>query len=733
MRRPVCLFALSSVLATLAAVLSGCGGSGNGGAPLGGSGGATDRAAVMQAAGDKWDSISKTDLGAATTQMVDWLKTQPGVADEGVTNDLMVWATLQDGTTIGWLDDSYLNGQGRSAPLPLPPTRSSRAIPAGKTAYLFQCDLFTIDPSRTGADIRPQLAAMLEKAGYTVVRKTGTLADFAAINPADCALLWTNSHGTILPVKVGGAKQTHYFMASSTTANQSDDKPGGTYYEDLHNGRMVALKNPGQPYYYWFAGSWLQNNVHFQEGGHTVWINNACEGATTREMSDAAFHQGLSVYTGWDESVLWHVANNSALYLVDRMAGTNLQNPVPEPPQRPFQAGDIVVDMGKQSPSLTVSSIDVPWFFKYLPPPYNQAHGVTAHLQLLTNPFAGQSTDEQFTLLNPSIAYMDVDATGDNQLTLSIHGVFGPRAGKVTIDGTEVPLTGGGWKSSTIQCLLPPGEAPGASGDVVVEVDGRKSNAVQLTMWKVTIHSVNEATLSGTVVIEPAGTFTKEVDGDLSGSTTNSADLVVWIRADIHDYHSSPGQNPLTKPRGDFVVTRNARKTKDAKVPTWNISGKVETDLHYKGEAPYDHTTDTYSTGQGAPIVFDGSDPRGRPSSIGGNIDVDAHTMNLFAFMTADTPGKVHHVSEKFGDGGIQNGGGGASFNPDNTSAGPVPLKITLGSDFSIQSGSYSETYSDPSAGISGERTFSWSGTVSNPPDPNATRAAPTRATSRAR
>jgi hypothetical protein len=524
---------LAALFAALS-LLAGCAGGGGGTG-----GGSTDAVTALTRAGQQWDSIPHTDLGAATTQMVNWLKTQPAFADEGVSKDLTVWAVLQDGTGVAFTDDSYLNPPaGSRASLP-PGGHSTRAadpgLPAGKTAYLFQADVFTLDPSRTGSDIRPQLVAMLQKAGYNVVRGTGTLADYQAISATDSALLWTNTHGFIGTARVGPAEQTHYYMFSSTAAGQLADAVGGKYYADRKAGLIMLVKEPNQPYYYAFSGAWLvQYGVRF--GHNSVWINSACEGATTREMSDTAFHSGLSAYTGWDDAVLWPVANNAAMYLVDRMAGTNLDAPVPSPPQRPFILDGVVADMSGQNPSLTVSSVQVPGFFQYLPPPYNQAHSVTAHLQVAYNPFAPQPPD-QYAILTPSIQSLHVD---EAQGTLTLSGVFGPdpgSGGQVTVNGTKLSLTGGGWTPNFITCTLPASGA-GSTGPVLVTVRGHQSNPRQLTGWQ--------------------GTFTiTRTEGSV---VTATATFNVLFRADIADVRSGPHQTPIHGADGlNFAASQSAR------------------------------------------------------------------------------------------------------------------------------------------------------------------------------
>lgn len=693
---------LFCLLIVVLCAVAGCGG-GSGGS----GGGTTDRSALLDAASAKWDGISHADPGAASTEMVDWLRTQPAVVEAGVTNDLIVYARLTDGTTAGWLDNAYLNGAGRAAAAPVAAPPTGRAIPTGKTAYLFQSDLFTLDAQRPGSDIRPQMASILRQAGYTVVEGKGTFAEYRAISPTDCALLWTNSHGTLWEVEVGGERQTHYYMASSTSPSTSDNKPGGRYYDDLRTGRLITLKNPGQPYFFWFSGAWLQNNVRFPLGGFAVWINNACEGVTTPEMKDAAFHQGLSAYVAWDESVLWGIANQAALTLVDRMTGANAVDPTMTPAQRAFGLNAVVDEMGKRSPPLTVSTVEIPWYFKYLLPGRNSA---TAHLRVATNPFAGQPTDQQFSILTPSIQNLAVDQTADNETTLTINGIFGPIPGTVTIDGRTATVASGGWGPSTIRCLLPPANQPGGAGNVVVEVGGHRSNPVPLTAWKLSIHTETDARYSGTVLLIP-GEGGPDVFGDQSGSTHTEADLEVWIRADVHTYRTSPGQTTLNSVFRNFFTTHNARKTRDVRVTGWDAGGTVTTLVHYAGQAPYDTWTDTLSATGATPVLFDGSDPRGLPTNLSGSVDPAAHTMKLTPVLVAQPLFRNVHATV-----------GPPPTTSDNfrgvtVSYGSSGLDVALGTDFGVTPGSRTEPIDNPSAGVTGTTTIRWTGQVFHAPD----------------
>src|SRR6185503_303432 len=92
-----------------------------------------------------------------------------------------------------------------------------------------------------------------------------------------------------------------------------------------------------------------------------------------------------------------------------------------------------------------------------------------ARLQMQENPLAGAPPDS-FGSLTPNIERMDIDATANNEQTLHINGFFGTQQGTVTIDDQPVQIKS--WSAFGIDVILPPGNQPGGSGDVVVDVNG---------------------------------------------------------------------------------------------------------------------------------------------------------------------------------------------------------------------------------------------------------------------
>jgi hypothetical protein len=134
-----------------------------------------------------------------------------------------------------------------------------------------------------------------------------------------------------------------------------------------------------------------------------------------------------------------------------------------------------------------------------------------AHLEFGTNVSKGE-----FGILTPSIKNMLVregDGKRIPQGTLKIEGTFGPKQGAVSVGGTAVTVTK--WSDSEITCDI---SDPALAGDVVVEVEGRKSNPVPLTEWHGTF------------------TFTRKDGGRTTKFTFN-----LHMRADIHSYREKSG------------------------------------------------------------------------------------------------------------------------------------------------------------------------------------------------
>ncbi|MCW3050957.1 MAG: hypothetical protein JWN14_127 [Chthonomonadales bacterium] len=464
---------------------------------------------------------------------------------------------------------------------------------------------------------------------------------------------------------------------------------------------MYATHNGTAEWHFGITHAFVGSYMSF--GANSLVYFNTClsNGSIAQLFQDTCLAKGASVYAGWTRSVKDPDANKAAQFLFDRLAGVNQPSVVPTetPPQRAFNWQAVYADM--QSRGYDTSTDKSPGDCKLIFTP---------------NPNEGKG---DFSLLAPSISSLLIT---NYQTQLHLFGIFGSKAGKVTIGGQNAALLSP-WSSTSLTCTLPPGDQAGGSGDVVVEVDGHKSNAVPLTMWKITIHAVDKATQSGTIVLQSADNFGKEIDADLGGSTTASGDMVVWIRADVHGSRTQPGATPQMPSPQDPALVSSILPTQNVRLVRWDASGATTADLHAPGEAVFEHRTLTLAPTGSPPVLFDGSDPtRARREAASASIDAQAHTIQLYVGPYGTGLYQTTVVSDKTGT--SMQDGGGISFHPDNTSNGPVSFNIQLDSDFNVQSGSQSETYSQPAQGISGIRTFSWSGQVSSPPSANTTRKA---------
>jgi len=170
---------------------------------------------------------------------------------------------------------------------------------------------------------------------------------------------------------------------------------------------------------------------------------------------------GASVYVGWTEEVGSGVSADTARLVFDRLLGANMF--CPEDGAEQCSHGPAIPPAFAQRPfDYTQVAFDLP------------KHNLGAD----TKPTANLKFDAtgSFGLLAPSIMTM-IPMEGQQQLL--IQGSFGSVQDTVTIGGTPVGVLKWSEDGSTITTDLP----SGAAGDVVVTVNGHKSNAAQLTKW----------------------------------------------------------------------------------------------------------------------------------------------------------------------------------------------------------------------------------------------------------
>lgn len=498
-----------SIGCVLALIATGCGGGGGGGAtPGGGALTTAQRNAAMADVSAYFKTLPANDPTVTSPKLVSYIKSKPEFAGAFVAPDFCVTAFFKDGIVWVLPNNDPDAGQPKVAHIAMPATPTTRGLPGTKEAVLMN----GFGPDRT--NINSQIAAMLNAAGgYTMRTVAPTLEGFRSVQ-GNTALLFTNLHGG----KYAYPKENpvfHQFIVTSTPLAKDWDRPTNPNYQDIFNARLVvAGEAPNQTY--GIGPDWLKN---MSFGPNSIWINNACR-AYDQEFYTAAFNSKLSAYVAWDDSVHWLYANNAALFLVDRLAGANLDNHFEIPPQRPFDLASAMISLAKREGVNSITNATMNHSIWIDTHDKRIAH---ATCRYALNPLANSDHFESFA---PSILNMETVQIADNLQELQIYGRFGKDPGTVTIGGSNVTVAN--WAPDKIRCNLPAHDAAGASGNVVATVNGHKSNACPLTMWKVDLKQTVVHSFSGTMNLTPP------LHADVSGSVTTNATLTIWIRGDIH-------------------------------------------------------------------------------------------------------------------------------------------------------------------------------------------------------
>jgi hypothetical protein len=319
-----------------------------------------------------------------------------------------------------------------------------------------------------------------------------------------------------------------YAVATAVLDSAPED---GADFDDFANDRLVYfvadVDDMGHVGTYWaITGKFVTWYMSFNKG--SLVIINACNSATpfwkvsaeaNAEQSFAAafWRAGADAYLGW-QGATGQDLNDRIRYVIDRLLGElpgggGRQDTVPQesPPQRAFNLQEVLADMTAQG---------------MIPVGPNQ-------VTLL-------SLGPNDAILAPSIAYVGTDEVNG---LLWIFGIFDPNQkanADVTVDGQECSIND--WGPTSLTCALPQAGL-GTEGDVVVTVNGIRSNVVRLTAWR--------------------GAFTYQIAG--GGSLQLTAHYNLHWRSDIHKWRTAPHVTPQ---HYLFWTTVAADST-----ATWSASG----------------------------------------------------------------------------------------------------------------------------------------------------------------
>jgi hypothetical protein len=183
-----------------------------------------------------------------------------------------------------------------------------------------------------------------------------------------------------------------------------------------------------------------------------------------------------SAYVGWTAVTYDDMSTASARFFFDRALGANSYGPFRNPPQRPFDGAAVMTAMGtvKRKNGFPFDTSVKAFGYGVITP-------FTPVAKLVMSLRAGETSP----VLRPGIASVSIAEISSNGW-LDISGSFGNTPGTVTLGGQPLTVQSGGWQPTKIRCNRPPDSGAGATGDLVVTVNGHASNPRRITGWDVT-------------------------------------------------------------------------------------------------------------------------------------------------------------------------------------------------------------------------------------------------------
>jgi len=559
-------------------LLVGCGGghSSSGGTNGGGTLTEQTRTAALDAIAAKYDTLPQTSIVDDANALLAFLRTRNEFSKSGIARDNSVWARFTDGRPLViMLNDVPLKPsavQAIRSRSPLP-TRSASGdaleIPASNKVYLVN----TREPNDPAVTkVFDNLENnYLPTSSYQPIVIEGTIEHLKVINNA--GVLYNIGHAGLgykgLPRDDPGTPE--YAFGTLTPRTPGSDT---TYSTELTNGEVGYLIEPtivdrvtGMPLSrYKLASGYFITDLfvtkYWTFSANSLFISDNCDGgsAEAQPFIQACFNKGLAAYIGWDNAVANSDANESALFLFDRILGYNDLSAArqPEhPQQRPFDYFNILDQMAtlprvSGSTFGTILGTTLTTSFSIDSVGYGFIHGVKANLKDFQNQAEGKGN---FGLLNPTISNAVMIENLDQ---IVLQGTFGsdPKTDShaVLIGGKDVTAQTT-WTQERLTINNVPVSGAGSSGDISVSVRGHVSNVVQLTSWR--------------------GTFTavqKRNGAEILTTTYN-----VHLRGILNFLRGTPGKDPLP-PGADGIL--GLRSEADS-TTTYDASGQddLESDL----------------------------------------------------------------------------------------------------------------------------------------------------------
>lgn len=384
-------------------------------------------------------------------------------------------------------------------------------VPTGKTAILFN-GYPTLSAKYGVSDPTSTLKSMLEDKGYTAQSLDATVENLRAVKGQSVVHIRTHGGNSYrFAGNLNSAQGSVFALWTSTEYSAESDL---SYAADLDAGRLVYMHGDDSrtggatdAWHYGFTKEFIAANWALNPGAyvHASACSAGSGAASAVAFRRALYNAGATRFAGWSYVTRVEDFDRGAKFVFDRLLGANTVEPKESPPQRPMDCDSVKDDMVTKG--LAKSVLDSGNVSEFV---FKWKQGVDP--KLLTDRLA------------PSIENVFLaDAWKEK---LEIRGAF------QGYDANRVEVTVGGQKAAVssaepdvIKADLP----SGAAGDVVVSIDGRKSNRVRLCAWK------------GQLTYQIAG------PGDLVATFTVDARLV----GDVHDFRDKAGQ--AVKPHASYV------------------------------------------------------------------------------------------------------------------------------------------------------------------------------------
>ncbi len=504
------------------------------------------RMVVLDSLESRINSLAGSDRNVSNQAILTYLQSRSEFEASGIETDGSVWGRFTDGRLFVFANNFSAPDTGAPPGIPgsamFRPAFSSFAqvsnLPQNSDARLLNSLGSAFDYTGFGltgfSETITDLAAWFNSAGYTPVSGASAAVNALKSVAGDGVFYWS-AHGAFGKDRPGNK------VYGVWTSTERDTSWEFVYKKDLDDGNLIYFSAPHEKgsllgkdvskIHYAITAKFVTQYMSF--GQNSVVFINACS-SFDQAFRDACKTKGAGMYIGWTAPTNPHDAVKSARFYFDRMLGTNMQDPVENPPQRPFDHHLIVEDM----------------YYKGLDVSGTAEYGPAA---LYYDESAGD-----VDLLAPSIlqAYI-FPIPGDNDFY--IDGLFGdnPAGGGTVLVGGS-PLTIKLWQPTKITC-----SRPTTGGDLVVRVRGRQSNAIQLTQWSVTI----DYTVTG--------------PGTLKRNIVMNVDLI----SDIHSFRLRPAVPPIFfNPRYTHTLGTSSctyecsgeyRDEENELIEAWSGSGSV--------------------------------------------------------------------------------------------------------------------------------------------------------------